>query len=849
MGSLTSLKTNSSAAFAVLSVCLGLSTACGSSSSGTPTGGAGSAGHAGSAGSAGSGNHAGSGGSSGDAGGPSGGEAGAETGGSGGSGGSSMGGSGGSAGGLADLGIVIPKTGRILMPDAPTSSVGTPTGNWQIVPGKLTTQWAADVSPDAPRPEYPRPNFVRTAWASLDGLWDYSLQNISGGGTPMNGKILVPYPFESALSGVAGVLTETEKLVYHRTFTIPPSWKGWGVQLNFGAVDFQANVSINGKALDTHSGGYDAFSFDITPYLIDGTQDIVVSVVDPSDKGVQPVGKQTIQQAARGPIYYTATSGIWQSVWLEPLPLAGRITALKVTPDLDGAAVTVVPSLAGDTSTAKVHVQVFDAGKVVVENTVAAGGPIALTIPAVKAWSPDSPTLYDIRVDLLDADGVTLLDSVGSYTGIRKIALAKDPDGYPTVFLNNAQFYEMGILDQGFWPDGIYTAPTDDALKSDIQVEKSLNFNMIRKHIKVEPARWYYWCDKLGMLVWQDMPAPVQGTVAGTEEATRKEFVAESTQIINEHLNYPSIVTWVIFNEGWGEQDVVNSVATLTKLDPTRLVDGTTGENVYNTGNFIDLHHYAAPAAYSPSATRASILGEFGGIGYYIPDHQWSTTPFSYEQVTTNDALTATYVGFVQQLFHLRTTLLLSGSVFTQLTDVEGEQNGLMTYDRAFLKVDRPTIAAINAGTFLKPIVPTSEVDVQSWHYTTSNPGATFAQNSFVDSAWTVGPGAFGFWPQANDYPINTAWSTPDIWLRRHFTFAGPLPTKLVARFFHDEDMQVYLNGTQILTAAGFITFFDQSLLSPPALSALQVGDNVLAVHCRQTSGGQFIDVGLYDGG
>ena len=475
---------------------------------------------------------------------------------------------------------------------------------WKPGVGPLMTRWAKDVSPDKVLIEYPRPQMVRKDWLSLNGLWDVKL----GDGT--ESPILVPFPIESALSGV---MKHSDRMTYRRNFEVPPGWSGRRILLHFGAVDWETKVSVNGKEIGSHRGGYDGFSFDITAALNSvGRQQIQVEVFDPTDLGGQPRGKQKLKS---GSIMYTPSSGIWQTVWLEPVS-ENHIDALKMVPDLDGGFLKLTVTGHG-----AVHAVVSDSGREIAQVSGAAGSELKLAIPDPKRWSPDSPFLYDLRVTLKSNDQV--VDSVTSYFGMRKISLGKDKKGVTRMMLNGEFVFQVGPLDQGFWPDGIYTAPTDDALRFDVEETKRFGFNATRKHIKVEPDRWYYWCDKLGLLVWQDMPS-VNSYTDKPQPIDKPQFKTELVRMVQQCWNHPSIIMWVVFNESQGQHDTEALVSEVKALDPSRLVNNASGDTDKQCGDVIDKHSYPGPESPKPEKDRAAVLGEFGGLGLPIEGHTWS---------------------------------------------------------------------------------------------------------------------------------------------------------------------------------------------------------------------------------
>ena len=583
--------------------------------------------------------------------------------------------------------------------------------------GGLMTQWAKEVSPDNVHPEYPRPQMVRKNWQNLNGLWEYAIRpKAESQPQDFDGKILVPFPVESALSGVMKRVGGENRLWYRRTFNIPGKWKQKRILLHFGAVDWETTVWVNGRQVGTHRGGYDPFTFDITDALNEtGAQGIVLSVWDPIDAGSQPRGKQV--RKPRG-IWYTPTTGIWQTVWLEPVDKV-YIKSLNIVPDIDNQQVYVTAVCSDAPAGYKIRVTARsrEAGLTGTEAIGEIGQKVVVPIKDPKLWSPDSPFLYDLKVMIgartasvsspgRSTEQFAVVDQVVSYFGMRKISLGKDKNGITRIFLNNEPLFQYGPLDQGFWPDGLYTAPTDKALCYDIKVLKKLGCNMMRKHVKVEPARFYYWCDKLGLLVWQDMPNGDKHAGRKDPDITRskesaEQFEKELKALVDAHRNHPCIVMWVPFNEGWGQYDTPRIVELIKKWDPTRLVNNASGWADRGVGDVHDDHKYPGPTAPKNEEKRAAVLGEFGGLGLPVKGHTWQDEKnWGYRKFETRQELTDTYLDLLSKLRPLIEGGL-SAAVYTQTTDVEIEVNGLMTYDRAMIKMDSEKITPANKALYL----------------------------------------------------------------------------------------------------------------------------------------------------
>ena len=704
---------------------------------------------------------------------------------------------------------------------------------------RLSTRWAANVRADRVLPEYPRPQMVRPEWRNLNGLWQYAIAaREAQAPSSFPGQILVPFPVESTLSGVAKAVSPEQCLWYRRTFDAPRLAADARLLLHFGAVDWEAVVSVNGRQVGEHRGGYDPFSFDIAGALVpEGPQEIVVRVWDPTDKGSQPRGKQVLNP--RG-IWYTAVTGIWQTVWLEAVP-ATYVESLRIDPDVDAGVVRIQVKAAGAEATrAGARVQVLDGARVVAEGKSAPGEAIAVRVPNPRLWSPASPFLYDLKISLSTGDAVT------SYAGMRKISVGRDAAGVNRLFLNNQPLFQYGQLDQGWWPDGLYTAPTDEALRFDVEMQKKLGFNAIRKHVKVEPARWYHHCDRLGMIVWQDMPSGDNKT-----PGSRELFLRELGRMVDAHRNSPSIVMWVPFNEGWGQHDTERYAAYLKQEDPTRLVNNASGWTDRKVGDVSDGHSYPGPAMPPTEAARASVIGEFGGLGLPLEGHTWLVKGnWGYRSFTTAEDLGAAYRNLLYQL-RFQIGQGASAAIYTQTTDVEIEVNGFMTYDRAVVKLPVEQMAQWHAALYGPPpvirmVLPGADTEPASWRYTTALPGESWFRPDFDDSAWTEGRGGFGSLQNAWAR-VNTPWKTPDLWIRRSFELTNADLTNPHLRIFHDDAAEVYLNGEQVAKLSGYLGTYFCLPLGETGAKALRRGTNTLAVHVHQDRGGQYVDVGLVE--
>lgn len=564
---------------------------------------------------------------------------------------------------------------------------------------RLTTKWGDRLDEKHPLPEYPRPQQVRAKWKNLNGPWQFAAAEAGEQpvfGKDLDEKIVVPFPVESQLSGLE---RHEDHMFYRKLVDVPGNWKvgkgnkGDRLKLNFGAVDYQARVWVNGKKVAEHTGGYNAFSADITDALkAKGPQEIVVAVTDTGGAD-QPMGKQSTNP---GGIFYTQSSGIWQTVWMEPVADTS-IDNVVTTSDIDSGSLAVTVESEDASTKARVEAVARDKrGKVVGRVRGPANEELRLPVAKQHLWSPDDPYLYDLDVKLTDGRST---DKVDSYFGMREVGIEK-VGGYQKLVLNGKPVFSLATLDQGFWPDGLYTAPSDEALAFDLKAHKELGFNSVRKHIKVEPARWFYHADRLGLLVWQDF---VSGNI--TDATGQKAFVDQGMEAMRQHHNSPAVIGNIVFNEGWGEWDREESgrIAEAVKAaDPSRVVNAHSGVNCCNSkgdsgkGDIIDHHDYNNEDPPFPDH-RAALDGEHGGFTLRTPGHMWPGAPtVIYSGVADKEALTRKYVENTEKFYLEQARAELSGSVYTQITDLENELNGLYTYDRREVKVDPVRVREVN---------------------------------------------------------------------------------------------------------------------------------------------------------
>jgi len=747
--------------------------------------------------------------------------------------------------------------------------------DWKPVPGHIMTQWAADISPDNVWKEYPRPQMVRKEWLNLNGLWDFSIV-LGTDNTPSrryDRKILVPFCVESALSGIKETVTGSQEMMYRRNFRLPEGWKGKRVLVNFQASDYRTKVWVNGKFIGEHIGGYDSFQFDITDALGSlAEHEISLVIWDPSNTGTQTVGKQTLYGLSKG--RYTPTSGVYQTVWLEPVEDVS-INKLKILPDVDLSTLTVDVFIKGWSYDHMIKVQAFDKGIMVASGEGAPGKPVVLSLKNPKLWSPDSPYLYDLKVSL--TQNGKIVDEVDSYFGMRKISMARDAAGFMRIHLNNREIFQFGPLDQGYWPDGILTPPSDEALKYDVEYLKKIGCNMDRVHIKVQPERFYYWCDKLGILVWQDMISPASNPIR-SQSGGGKMWEEEWETIMDQLYNYPSIVMWIVFNESWGQFDTERITDWTKKKDPTRLVTPASGWVDRNAGDIRDFHDYTVypSMGWTPkNYPRAMVLGEGGGHELIVRDHLWTPDikidervdragDLIREVVNTKEDLDERYSLWVENLWYLK-KYGLNAVVFTQISDVENELNGWMTYDRKVSKLPVERFAELHNKLYTpaprqgKYILPLSMNSPQRWGYASSEPSAEWYKAG-NNGKWNSGNGPFG--KELMNVPdVNTIWETGTLYLQKDFNLSS-IPQRLALVGYHHGLADIYING-EFAIQVNNLRRWDPEIkvsevpLPEKAMKLLKRGNNHIAIkyefgsivqssaYSNQAPTSNFFDLGL----
>lgn len=727
----------------------------------------------------------------------------------------------------------------------------------------MKTRWAKDVDPKNVRPEYPRPQMTRENWENLNGYWQYAIKEKDAGKPEeFEGKILVPFAVESELSGVKRMVGDENYLWYKKSFKAPKLAKKERLLLHFGAVDWESTIYINGKEVGTHKGGYDPFTFDISKFVKKGDQELVVRVWDPTDKGTQARGKQLANPQG---IWYTPVTGIWQTVWLETVP-GDYVKNIKITPDTDERKSRLDLQFPALSAASSVLVKAFANGKEVSSREVPLGAKIEkasleLDIAEPVLWSPDNPFLYDLKVSLKDREGNTI-DEVGSYFGMRKVSLGKDANGYTRIMLNDEPLFQWGLLDQGWWPDGLYTAPTEEAMLYDVKVTRDLGFNMIRKHVKVEPATYYYHCDKMGMLVWQDMPngnyfRDLRIQAWEKQDAERPlesaiQFEREMKAMIDNFYSFPSIVVWVPFNEGWGQYDTERVAEWVKKYDPTRLVDAPSGWTDRGVGDMIDVHLYPGPGMELPEENRASVLGEFGGLGWPVADHLWwDKRNWGYLTYQEQETFQDEFRNIIKELEGL-ISWGLSGAIYTQTTDVEGEVNGLMTYDREVLKVDPQEIRNLVEPLY-KPwwskrmLVNDSEHNPHEWKIKFDKPAEDWTRDDYDDFEWASKEAPFS--AEENPFlPPSTEWKGSELYARQKFHLKEVPQSLYMKHYMPKSQLKVYVNGNLVkeLNDGGGRKRHYTHILLNEAVPYLKTGENVIAVEVKAPKENGAFDLGLY---
>lgn len=724
------------------------------------------------------------------------------------------------------------------------------TAQYSQQPVTISSPWASEINEANAWQEYPRPQLVRKEWKNLNGLWDYAIVN-KGAVKPsgFQGKILVPYSVESSLSGVQKSLSPKQELWYNKYISIPADWKGKKIMLHFGAVDWQSDLYVNEKHVGQHTGGSDPFSFDITAFLNSGNvQQISIKVFDPTDSDIQPRGKQTLNP--RG-FWYTAVSGIWQTVWIEPVN-STSISVLNPVADIDKSVIVFNSDLSNSKGDEQVELQISFDGNQVKKINVPYQATIKVDLKDIKLWSPEHPNLYQVKM-MISRKGEKL-DEFNSYFAMRKISMGEDKNGFTRIELNNKPYFQWGTLDQGWWPESLLTPPSDVAMKADMEMLKRMGFNMIRKHIKVEPARYYYHADTMGMLLWQDMPSgflnlndPVQHVKFDADkdwdrpEASAKDFKAEWKSIMDNLRFFPSIVVWVPFNEGWGQFQTKEVTDWTQNYDKHRLVDATSGWTDRGVGDMFDAHQYPGPSMEptSQNAGRAIVLGEFGGLGWPVKEHLWNEEKRNWGYRTYFDK--EIYHKELRQVLNNLYPLLsrgLSAAIYTQTSDVEGEVNGLITYDRKFQKITddemkkmaQPLFEPINKASF---IINDSEVKKSTLLVSKLKPGEGWNLHNPFDPHFKSHEGP---------YDLNKG---ENLWAVNSFVLEGK-PDKMALKLLGQGDLKIYLNGTEIYNNRILTKrHYDEFNISDYQ-HLLKEGKNVIGFELRNSEADSQFDFGLY---
>lgn len=717
---------------------------------------------------------------------------------------------------------------------------------WKALDGTISSPWKSQVNPENAWTEYPRPQLIRRDWKNLNGLWDYAIRP-KGGSRPgqADGQILVPYCIESSLSGVGKALMPDQELWYNRKIEIPADWRGKNIMLHFGAVDYKTTVYINNKLVGEHIGSSDPFSFDITAFLTNGTGELTVKVWDPTDTDIQPRGKQTLKPAG---FWYTAVSGIWQTVWMEPLSKTS-IEVLNPEADIANNIIQLNSRLRNGMGDEKVRAKISKNGKVILEQELAYSNRLSFKIPKPKLWTPDAPHLYDLSWELIRDQKV--IDKFDTYFAMRKISLGEDSNGHVKIMLNDQPLFQWGVLDQGWWPESLLTPPTDEALKYDMEVLKRLGFNMIRKHIKVEPARFYYHADTMGLLVWQDMPSgflktdPKQHVSFDAPEdwdrpkESAQLFEAEWKSIIDNLRFFPSIVVWVPFNEGWGQYDSKRISAWTEKYDTSRLVNATSGWTDRMVGTMFDAHQYPGPSM-EPGILnpgRAMVLGEFGGLGWPVKGHIWDSkrNNWGYRTYLNESDYTRAYSRVIRNVYPL-ISRGLSAAIYTQTSDVEAEVNGLMTYDRRRLKVNEDDVKELHKGLFKS--YPNAEFLI---HDSEIKPSVLFTRSSFPGENWKMSASTSGFSPAKGPLKLKKG---SNIWAINKFTLDAP--ASLAMKLYAQGDLKIYINGSLVYENAILTKRHYDELNLEDFRHVLKDGENVIALELKNASSDSDFDFGLY---